>query len=166
MDNINLQVVAMMENLRQAMHDTGAIATGQMADFHYEVHSDLYSVSIDVDLPSYYKFVNQGVNGYGSASRVHGSEFSFRHPNPSYAMQKEIDRWVRVKNIAPRDKRGRYVPRKQTVFVISRAIVQHGIEPRNFMGRAKQMNEGAVKAIKGMIVKGMCEDIIAEIKTN
>jgi hypothetical protein len=82
----------------------------------------------------YGKFVDQGVNG---VQLKHGSPFSFKSkggvrglkgmPPPS-----ALDKWIVLRGIAPRDKSGRFMTRKQTQFMIARGIFLNGITPSLF----------------------------------
>ena len=43
-----------------------------------------------------------------------------------------LDKWGVRKGIAPRDKQGKFIPRKSLNFLIARSIFMKGIEPSMF----------------------------------
>jgi hypothetical protein len=45
---------------------------------------------------------------------------------------KSLDKWTIRKGIAPRDKQGRFIPRKSLNFLIARSIYNKGIKPSLF----------------------------------
>ena len=45
---------------------------------------------------------------------------------------KSLDKWTIRKGIAPRDKEGRFIPRKSLNFLIARSIYNKGIKPSLF----------------------------------
>jgi hypothetical protein len=74
----------------------------------------------------YGKFVDKGVDG---VQLKHGSPFSFKSKMPPPSA---LDKWIILRGIAPRDKRGKFLTRKQTQFVIARGIFRKGIKPSLF----------------------------------
>lgn len=74
----------------------------------------------------YGKFVDKGVNG---VQMKHGSPFSFTSKMPPPTA---LDKWIILRGIAPRDKSGRFMTRKQTQFMIARGIFRKGIIPSLF----------------------------------
>jgi hypothetical protein len=52
---------------------------------------------------------------------------------------KALDKWVIAKGIAPRDKKGRFIPRESVKFLIARSIGKKGIKPTGVL--QKTINE-------------------------
>jgi len=44
---------------------------------------------------------------------------------------KSLDRWIIARGIAPRDKKGKFIPRSSVKFLIARSISRNGIKPTN-----------------------------------
>lgn len=67
-------------------------------------------------------FQDQGVDG----KRVkHNAPFSFKDKAPPPSA---LDKWIVQRGLAPRDKRGRFMTRKQQQFALSRHIFLNGIK--------------------------------------
>ena len=69
---------------------------------------------------------------------------------------KALDKWVIAKRIAPRDKKGRFIPRESVKFLIARSISKNGIKPTNVI--RKTIDEIYSKKIK-LLEKAAVEDI-------
>lgn len=48
----------------------------------------------------------------------------------------KLDKWIVARGIAPRDKKGRFIPRKSVQFLIARAIQKNGIKPTNVIKKS------------------------------
>jgi hypothetical protein len=44
---------------------------------------------------------------------------------------KALDKWVVARKIAPRDSKGKFLPREQVKFLVARSIAKNGIKPTN-----------------------------------
>lgn len=74
------------------------------------------------EMMDYGKFQDQGVDG----KRVkHGSPFSYKQKPPPLSA---LDKWIVIRGLAPRDKKGRFMTRKQQQFALSRFIFNNGIK--------------------------------------
>lgn len=71
-----------------------------------------------------------------------------------------LDRWVIARGIAPRDAKGRFIPRESVKFLIARSIKRNGIKPTNVI--QKTINEVYAKK-QQLIQKAAIEDINALI---
>jgi hypothetical protein len=70
----------------------------------------------------YGKFQDLGVDG---KKVKHGSEFSFKDKMPPPSA---LDKWIVKRGISPRDKKGRFMTRKQVQYMIARGIYYKGIK--------------------------------------
>ena len=46
---------------------------------------------------------------------------------------KKLDKWVVRRGIAPRDEKGKFLPRKSVLFLIARGIYMNGMKPSLFL---------------------------------
>lgn len=90
------------------------------------------SLGFYFDMEPYGQFQDKGVNGKKS---VWNSPFSFKNKMPPPS---KLDSWMVRKGIAPRDAKGRLLPRKTMQFLIARSIFRHGIKPSLFFTNAFQ----------------------------
>lgn len=70
----------------------------------------------------YGKFQDEGVNG---KQVQHGSPYSYKQKPPPPSA---LDKWIVLRGLAPRDKNGRFMTRKQQQFALSRHIFNKGIK--------------------------------------
>lgn len=153
-----------METLREEIVKSGAVSSGALSNFTYDVHADTYALRIEVNLPEYYKYLNEGVNGLQDK---HGSQYSFRYMGVSQKMADALVSWLKFKSILPRSRvTGRFITRRAGAYAIGMGLKKHGIRPRNFMAEAKKRNEQTIKELKRMVIRGLTEDILTELKTN
>lgn len=71
-----------------------------------------------------------------------------------------LDKWVVARKIAPRDSKGKFLPRQQVKFLIARSIGKNGIKPTNVIN--KTINEVYNNKQK-LIEKAAIEDLNALI---
>jgi hypothetical protein len=79
-------------------------------------------ISVVFEMMLYGMFQDQGVDG---KKVKHGSPFSFKNEPPPPSA---LDKWLVIRNFAPRDKQGRFMTRKQVQFMLSRSIFNKGIK--------------------------------------
>ena len=74
----------------------------------------------------------------------------------------KLDKWIVVRGIAPRDKKGKFISRKSIQFLIARSIGKKGIKPTNvirksidsiYSNKMKLLEQAAVKDIEALIEK-------------
>ena len=77
-------------------------------------------------MEDYATFVDKGVSG---TETKYDTPYSYtdKMPPPS-----SLDKWTVRKGIAPRDDKGRFMPRKTLQFLIARSIFKNGIKPSLF----------------------------------
>jgi hypothetical protein len=73
---------------------------------------------------------------------------------------KSLDRWIIARKIAPRDKKGKFIPRQSIKFLIARSIAKNGIKPTNVI---KKTIDEVYSKKKALIEKAAIEDINALI---
>lgn len=69
---------------------------------------------------------------------------------------KALDKWIIARGIAPRDKKGRFIPRKSVKFLIARSISRNGIKPTNVI---KKTIDEVYNKKQVLIQKAAIEDI-------
>jgi hypothetical protein len=94
--------------------------------------SEVYenSIRIGFSMEDYGFFQDQGVNG---KKKQQGSRFSFRDKMPP---PNKLDKWIVRRGIAPRDAKGKLLPRKSIQFMIAKSIFNKGIKPTMFFSDA------------------------------
>lgn len=87
-------------------------------------------VNVVFEMMLYGMFQDQGVDG---VKVKHGSPFSFKSKGGKRGLKgmpppSALDKWLVIRNFAPRDKQGRFMTRKQVQFMLSRSIFNKGIK--------------------------------------
>ncbi|MDB4459752.1 hypothetical protein N9015_01040 [Akkermansiaceae bacterium] len=84
------------------------------------------SLMFQILMEDYATFVDKGVSG---TKIKYDTPYSYtdKMPPPS-----ALDKWTVRKGIAPRDDKGRFIPRKTLQFLIARSIYRDGIKPSLF----------------------------------
>jgi len=95
---------------------------GLVKSFRSEVNSTGDGYEIAVIAASYFKFVDNGVNG---VQRNRGSKYSYKNKKPP--MQAILD-WVKIRSIATGDKQAR-----SAAFAIQNYIYKNGVEGINIL---------------------------------
>jgi hypothetical protein len=101
------------------------------------------SIGIYFDMETYAAFQDKGVNGVW---RGFGSPYSFKSKMPPPS---KLDKWIVQKGLAPKDKQGKFIPRKSLQFLIARSIYRRGIKPSLFFTKAL---EGAYKNLPDELI--------------
>jgi len=109
-----------------------------------EVKAMPNSIGIYFDMEEYGVYQDQGVNG---VQRGWGSPYKYTTKMPP---MKKLDGWLVRKGIAPRDKKGKLLPRKSLQFLIARSIFRKGIKPSLFFTKAF---EGGYKKLPDELIK-------------
>ena len=97
-------------------------------DYETQVYPN--SIRLAFFMEPYGLFQDQGVNG---KKIKHGSPFSYRDKMPP---QSALDKWIVRRGLAPRDEKGRLLPRKTIQWILSRSIYNKGIKPSKFFSKA------------------------------
>jgi hypothetical protein len=118
----------------------------------YNIIEDKNGYSLRIDMEDYGKFQDKGVRGADRIKKAPKSPYRFGSgTGKKGGLTRSIDKWVRKRNIKFRDKRGRFLTYKDTVFLISRSIYQTGIKPSMFFTKPfkkafKRLPKGLVEA--------------------
>lgn len=121
------------------------VATGELSkSLSYKVIKRGNNFRIDfTSSATYAELIHEGVNGTEISV---GSKFTFKS---KMVNRKGILKWIRVKGIKGRDKKGRFITNEQLSFMIARSIAQKGIVgvPYFTLGveRAMKKNEKALQ---------------------
>lgn len=135
------------------------VATGDLAkSLNYKVVKRGNNFRIDFGSSvDYADYIHEGVNGTKLSV---GSKYSFKK-STKMANRKAVLKWIRVKGIKGRDKKGRFISNEQLSFAIARSIAQKGIVgvPYFTLGveRAMKKNEKALE-------QAMLKDLDINIK--
>lgn len=102
-------------------------------------------VSFDIEMADYYDFVDKGVKGadpsgiYKNNPNKQGEQ---RAPNSPYSYKtkmpppSKLDKWSVRRGVAPRDAKGRFLPRRSVNFAIAKSIFHQGLRPTFFFTKA------------------------------
>ncbi len=109
-----------------------------------------------ITMNSYGEFIDKGVSGI---KKKYNTPYSYKKKMPP---PRSLDKWVVRRNIAPRDDKGRFLPRKSVLFLIARGIFRNGLKPSLFLTKpfAKMRKELPVK-----LITAFREDAKVELKT-
>lgn len=102
---------------------------------------------IQVIMNEYGNFIDKGVTGKGAGDfkgkrkQVHKSTAGYRFGSGRYRgkgeeWKKKIDKWMYSRGIQGRDKKGKFIKRASTNYLIRRSIYQHGIKGTLFASKA------------------------------
>lgn len=76
----------------------------------------------------------------------------------------KLDKWIVVRGIAPRDKKGKFISRKSVQFLIARSIGKKGIKPTNVIRKSiDSIYSNKIKLLEKAVVKDI-EALIEKIK--
>ena len=113
-------------------------------------------IEAGVEMNKYGEFIDKGVSGI---KKKYSTPYSYKSKMPP---PKKLDKWVVRRGIAPRDEKGKFLPRKSVLFLIARGIYRNGIKPSLFLTKPfeKMRKELPVK-----LVTAFREDAKVELKT-
>ena len=105
---------------------------------------------VTFEMAYYGQFIDWGVSG---VKRKYNTPFKFTNKMPP---PNKLDKWIVKRGIAPRDKQGRFLTRKQIQFLIARGIYKNGIKPSLFFTKPYIQ---ALKRLPDTVVKHYGMDI-------
>lgn len=121
-------------------------------------------IEAGIEMNSYGLFIDKGVSGI---KKKYATPYSYKSKGGKYGLKgmppyKALDKWSVRRGIAPRDEKGKFLPRRQVLFLIARGIFNNGLKPSLFLTKPfdKMRNELPVK-----LVEAFREDAKAELKT-
>ena len=115
----------------------------------YKPIVDEDAILVQFLMEDYGTFLDRGVKGVNSYYReTRESPFSYRRKGGKFGLKgmpptSAFDQWTIRRNLAPRDKKGRFLTRKTLKFLIARSIFFKGIKARKFF--SKPFYEGVNK---------------------
>jgi hypothetical protein len=155
----------LIEKARANLNKKGKRAKGTLFnEMSYDIEKTPTGVKFVMDFGSaedYWVFVDQGVKGAGGfkgSGRMRGGDTKFRFGSGTGArggLRRAISRWVDIKGIKGRDKKGRFIKKESLVFVISRSIYQRGLERTRFITKPY---EDMIADLKLEIAEALAED--------
>ena len=112
----------------------------------------------------YASFLNKGVSGnqvrrtyIDERGKRKASPFRFKNRQPPSAA---LERWISVKGIRGRDKKGRFITRKSLAFLMARSIKKKGIRALSFY---TQPLSWSYNEFKKQMEKSFKEDVLKGI---
>lgn len=111
------------------------------------VNGTTYEVS--VDLPNYWKYVEEGVRGDRNATSP--------YRNPCWKAYPHILRWIERKPVVPRPYNGKLPSPKSLGFLITRSIVEHGTKGSHDFRTAQ---EAVIEKYKDRIAEALGHDAL------
>mgnify|MGYP006234640083 FL=1 len=109
-----------------------------------------------VEMNRYGEFIDKGVSGI---KKKYSTPYSYKSKMPPPS---KLDKWVVRRGIAPRDKAGKFLPRKSVLFLIARGIYRNGIKPSLFLTKPFEKMR---KDLPVKLVTAFREDAKVELKT-
>tara|TARA_R100000734_G_C3292271_1_gene83953 strand:- start:42 stop:548 length:507 start_codon:yes stop_codon:yes gene_type:complete len=98
----------------------------------YKISESSKGIAIQFLMDEYGVYQDKGVRGkksYYADKATSSSPFSYKSKMPP---SKAFDKWAVRKGIAPRDKSGKFIPRKTINFLIARSVFNKGIRASLF----------------------------------
>ena len=96
---------------------------------------DAKSSEISFWMEDYMEFQDKGVSG---KKRKFNTPFSYKDKKPPIIA---FNGWSIRRGLAPRDERGRFLPRKAVLFALSNHIFNQGIKPTRFFSNAIDLHQ-------------------------
>lgn len=134
LDKFKLQVVkGAQNNLKRG----GKNATGDLfKSIRGNVKSSKRSIEINFFMEEYGTYQDQGVRGMGGAkadgtgwqNKGKGGRFQFKKGVPNKAMIQSLEKWIKVRGIKGRNKKGRFIKNKSLAFAIANSVFHTGIK--------------------------------------
>lgn len=107
-------------------------------------------VTTGISMNVYGQFIDKGVSGI---KKKYKTEYKYTNKMPP---AKALDKWIVRRGIAPRDEKGRFIPRKNVAWMISNGIFRNGIKPTLFLTKPF---ERYTKNMKQEIAEAFGEDV-------
>ena len=147
-------------NLGKKDNQEGKLSTS----LSYKINSTESAYIVRFFMENYGIFQDKGVRGVDSyyADKVTSSSpFSYKSKGGKFGLKgmpppKAFDKWTVRKGLAPRDKKGRFLPRKTLDFLIARSIFKKGIRATSFF--SGPFTEGQ-KIFGDEFLQGIAKDI-------
>lgn len=134
LDKFKNQVI---KGAQQNLKKGGKNATGDLSrSISGRVKSSKRSVEITFSMEEYGTFQDQGVKGMGGSkadgtgwkNKGKGGRFQFKKGVPNKAMIQSLEKWIKVRGIKGRNKKGRFIKNKSLAFAIANSVFHTGIK--------------------------------------
>ena len=109
-----------------------------------------------IEMNQYGEFIDKGVSGI---KKKYATPYSYKKKMPPPS---KLDKWTVRRGIAPRDEKGKFLPRKSVLFLIARGIYRNGIKPSLFLTKPFEKMR---KDLPVKLVTAFREDAKVELKT-
>jgi len=138
--------------------------TNLESSISFKVISDADGFTVQFFMNSYGAFVDKGVSGTNKKrsykdynNKTISSPYKYTTKQPP---SRVLDKWVVKKGIAPRDEKGKFLPRKSLTFLIARSIKKNGIQGISFFQKPlglglKQFGKELLGSVKEDIIEGL-----------
>jgi hypothetical protein len=147
-------------------------ASGKLSKSLKNTGVDLTSKGITggIEMEYYGEFVDKGVSG---VEKKYDTPYSYRSKGGKFGLKgmpptKKLDKWAIRRKIAPRDKKGRFLPRQSVLFLIARGIFKNGMKPTLFLTKPfeKMRKDLPVKMRTAFIedAKGKLKEVLKTIE--
>ena len=121
-----------VKEARANLKNKGKDTTGKLSQsIKGDVKEMPNSISIYFQMEAYGYFQDRGVKGVKSGKSESGFRFG-TGSGPKGGLTSGIEKWVRLKGIKGRDKKGKFITQKSLVNAIVRSIWNKGIKPSLF----------------------------------
>lgn len=138
---------------RQGKKSTGSLY--KSLDYKTEIHKQ--SFSLDLLMEDYGEFVDQGVQGFKSNKKAPNSPYKFgTGTGKKGGLTKGIDRWVKHNRIQFRNKKGQFITKEATAFIIRRSVWNTGMKTTLFSSRPFEL---AFKKLPERLVDAYALDV-------
>lgn len=102
-------------------------ASGKLADSIYaDLRLHKQSFSLEFWMTPYGEFVDKGVSG---KKKKYNTPFSYKDKMPPSNV---FLKWIKIRGIKGRDKKGRFISNKSLSFLIARSVFNKGLKPSLF----------------------------------
>lgn len=153
----------LVEDAQNNLNKSDRVATGALSESLKVLNPEMVSgkIQVDVEVLSYYKFVDAGVAGNKSGASAKGYRFKDKMP-PIFEIRKWIIREglkaktnVGGKPITSREARRKSITEtsNRTAFIIARGIQQHGLKRTNFFAKAVSKTRAKSREVFGKAFK-------------
>lgn len=148
LDNLRKELEGFAMNViagaKSELNKQGKNSSGKLKNsLDYEVTQDKAELSVDFYGEDYAMFVDKGVGGANPSAMPQGaiarynkapmSPYRFGRGTGKKGLRGGINKWLTQKGIkGVRDEKGRFIPRKSMIFLMSRSVYLTGMRPSFF----------------------------------
>ena len=145
------------QNLDQEGSNASASLRQSIIILPVQAYGKTYEIALQMN--DYWKYVNEGVQGWQSSKAPNSP---FRYKRGKMPPRTSIAEWITNKGINPGGKRGeRLIPRDSLAFLIARKIGREGTKPTKFLDKA--LPEPLIKALTNEVAEAIGRQISISI---